>query len=156
MACEYRAVQAANRAARLDAARLDVAGHGRTNHCDRREYRGCTDTGRRAAGNRNRRSRAMSGGPLDLERVASADEPTPRNGARERRADSPATGGGLDAELPEKPLLVIESSGGWPSLDLRDLWAHRDLFYFLVWRDVKVRYKQTALGVAWAVLQPLL
>src|SRR6188474_2251018 len=36
-----------------------------------------------------------------------------------------------------------------------DLWRYRELFYFLVWRDLKVRYKQTALGVAWAVLQPL-
>lgn len=41
-------------------------------------------------------------------------------------------------------------------IDLRDLWSYRDLFYFLVWRDVKVRYKQTAIGVAWAVLQPVL
>ena len=39
---------------------------------------------------------------------------------------------------------------------LRELWHYRELFYFLAWRDVKVRYKQTALGVAWAVLQPLL
>ncbi len=38
----------------------------------------------------------------------------------------------------------------------RELWAYRELFYFLMWRDVKVRYKQTALGAAWAVLQPLL
>jgi lipopolysaccharide transport system permease protein len=38
---------------------------------------------------------------------------------------------------------------------MRDLWAHRELLYFLTWRDIKVRYKQTALGVAWAVLQPL-
>jgi lipopolysaccharide transport system permease protein len=41
-------------------------------------------------------------------------------------------------------------------LEIRDLWAHRDLFYFLVWRDVKVRYKQTVLGAAWAILQPFL
>jgi lipopolysaccharide transport system permease protein len=41
-------------------------------------------------------------------------------------------------------------------LELRDLWAHRDLFYILAWRDIKVRYKQTVLGAAWAILQPLL
>jgi lipopolysaccharide transport system permease protein len=39
---------------------------------------------------------------------------------------------------------------------LREIWAHRELLYFLVWRDLKVRYKQTVLGVAWAVLQPLI
>jgi lipopolysaccharide transport system permease protein len=43
----------------------------------------------------------------------------------------------------------------WPELHLGDLWDYRELVYFLVWRDLKVRYKQTALGVAWAVLQPL-
>ena len=54
----------------------------------------------------------------------------------------------------EKPLLVIRPSGGWPSLNLQELWEYRDLFYFLVWRDIKVRYKQTALGAAWAIIQP--
>ncbi|MDQ3821235.1 MAG: ABC transporter permease, partial [Acidobacteriota bacterium] len=41
------------------------------------------------------------------------------------------------------------------SLDLQEVWAYRDLFYFLTWRDVKVRYKQTLLGVAWAIIQPI-
>lgn len=45
---------------------------------------------------------------------------------------------------------------GWRSLELRDLWLYRELFFFLAWRDIKVRYKQTILGVAWAILQPLL
>ena len=58
--------------------------------------------------------------------------------------------------LPERPILILERPGKWLSLDLRDLWAHRDLFLFMVGRDVKIRYKQTALGVAWAVLQPVL
>ena len=53
-------------------------------------------------------------------------------------------------------LLVIEPSRGWVSLRLKELWEFRELAYFLVWRDVKVRYKQTALGAIWAVLQPLL
>jgi lipopolysaccharide transport system permease protein len=48
----------------------------------------------------------------------------------------------------------IVPSRGWISLKLRDLWEYRELLYFLVWRDVKVRYKQTALGAAWAVIQP--
>lgn len=58
--------------------------------------------------------------------------------------------------LPDKPLVTIEPGKSWVSLNLRDLWRYRELLYFLTWRDVKVRYKQTALGVAWAVLQPLL
>jgi lipopolysaccharide transport system permease protein len=54
------------------------------------------------------------------------------------------------------PVIEIEPSVGWLSLHLRELWTYRDLLYFLIWRDVKVRYKQTVIGAAWAVLQPLL
>jgi lipopolysaccharide transport system permease protein len=54
------------------------------------------------------------------------------------------------------PVVVIEPSSGWRALDLRELWRFRELVYFLALRDVKVRYKQTALGVAWVLLQPLL
>ncbi|MBY0525323.1 MAG: ABC transporter permease [Gemmataceae bacterium] len=57
--------------------------------------------------------------------------------------------------LPEHPVCVLQPSRGWVALNLRDLWAYRELLYFLIWRDVKVRYKQTVLGVAWAVIQPL-
>lgn len=53
------------------------------------------------------------------------------------------------------PHLRVSPTYGWASLHLRDLWDYRELLYFLVWRDVKVRYKQTVLGVAWVVLQPL-
>jgi lipopolysaccharide transport system permease protein len=60
-----------------------------------------------------------------------------------------------ETAAPEQPLVVIEPSRSWLALDLASLWAYRELLYFLTWRDVKVRYKQTALGVAWAVLQPL-
>lgn len=49
----------------------------------------------------------------------------------------------------------IRPSHGWTALDPRTIWAHRELLYFLIWRDLKVRYAQTALGAAWAVLQPL-
>jgi lipopolysaccharide transport system permease protein len=52
------------------------------------------------------------------------------------------------------PVTRIRPSRGWISLNLRDLWAYRELLYFLAWRDVKVRYKQTVLGAAWAILQP--
>jgi len=48
----------------------------------------------------------------------------------------------------------VAPSRGWAALRLRDLWAYRELVYFLTWRDVKVRYKQTVLGAAWAILQP--
>jgi lipopolysaccharide transport system permease protein len=54
------------------------------------------------------------------------------------------------------PVLIIQPARGWISLQLRDLWHYRELLYFLVWRDIKVRYKQTALGVAWIILQPTL
>jgi lipopolysaccharide transport system permease protein len=57
--------------------------------------------------------------------------------------------------LPESPLVRIRPSRGWAALNLNDLWAYRELLYFLVWRDVKVRYKQTLLGAAWAIIQPL-
>jgi lipopolysaccharide transport system permease protein len=51
--------------------------------------------------------------------------------------------------------LLIKPSAGWRAIDWREIWLFRELFFFLVWRDVKIRYRQTALGVAWAVLQPL-
>src|SRR5579862_2723761 len=53
-------------------------------------------------------------------------------------------------------VLWIEPLKGWTSLKLKELWEYRELLYFLVWRDVKVRYKQTVLGALWAVLQPAL
>ena len=53
-------------------------------------------------------------------------------------------------------LTVIKPSRGWAWIDLRELWRYRELVYFLVWRDVKVRYKQTLLGAAWAILKPFL
>lgn len=52
--------------------------------------------------------------------------------------------------------ILIEPSQGWFDLNLRAVWQYRELLYFLVWRDVKVRYKQTVLGIAWVVLQPLI
>src|SRR5712664_1931548 len=51
-------------------------------------------------------------------------------------------------------VLIMEPSRGWVPLRLRDLWEYRELLHFLVWRDIKVRYKQTALGAAWAIIQP--
>src|SRR2546422_722914 len=56
----------------------------------------------------------------------------------------------------ELPTTIILPSRGWVALRLGELWHYRELLFFLTWRDVKVRYKQTALGAAWAILQPLL
>ncbi|HLX62139.1 MAG TPA: ABC transporter permease [Planctomycetota bacterium] len=53
-----------------------------------------------------------------------------------------------------REVLVIQPSRGWVSLRLREVWAYRELLYFLAWRDIKVRYTQTVLGAAWAVIQP--
>jgi len=50
---------------------------------------------------------------------------------------------------------IIEARTGWQAVDFKELWEYRDLFYFLVWRDVKVLYAQTILGFTWAILQPL-
>jgi len=55
-----------------------------------------------------------------------------------------------------EPVLVIEPSRVWFHLDLAALWQYRELLYFLVWRDLKVRYRQTAIGATWAILQPLM
>lgn len=54
------------------------------------------------------------------------------------------------------PIVVIRPLRGWVPINLREIWAYRELLYFLTWRDVKVRYKQTVLGFAWAILQPFL
>lgn|SRR5574341_667366 len=78
---------------------------------------------------------------------------TPQSAAREIQHVNPNIS---TASLPEQPLVVIEPNKAWASLDLKDLWAFRELLYFLTWRDVKVRYKQAGLGVAWAIIQPLL
>lgn len=56
---------------------------------------------------------------------------------------------------PDVPVTRIAPSQGRASLDVKELWAYRDLIYFFVWRDIKVRYKQTLLGASWAVLQPV-
>ncbi len=54
------------------------------------------------------------------------------------------------------PLIILQPSKGWLSINFKELWLYRELIYFLTWRDIKVRYKQAILGVAWAIIQPLL
>lgn len=79
-----------------------------------------------------------------------------------RVSRQPESGGELSesadqqVSLPSEPLIKIRASKRWTPLDLREIWAHRELLYFLVWRDLKVRYKQTLLGVSWVILQPIL
>lgn len=81
--------------------------------------------------------------------IASAIEPLPQeeSDSKERQASH--------YPVPDKPLVVIEQGGRWTPFNIRDLWTYREVLYFLVWRDVKVRYKQAALGAAWAIIQPL-
>jgi lipopolysaccharide transport system permease protein len=59
------------------------------------------------------------------------------------------------ARAGDSHVVVLKPVGGWPRLELAELWHYRELVYILAWRDVKVRYKQAALGIAWTVLQPL-
>jgi lipopolysaccharide transport system permease protein len=69
-------------------------------------------------------------------------------------SDVPAESRAAAAARDAGRVLVLRPSTGWAPLRLRDLWDYRELLYFLTWRDIKVRYKQTALGAAWAVIQP--
>jgi homopolymeric O-antigen transport system permease protein len=62
---------------------------------------------------------------------------------------------GFEADFMTEPLVKIRPAAAWAPLNLKQVWAYRELLYFLMWRDVKVRYKQTVLGAAWAVIQPL-
>ena len=71
--------------------------------------------------------------------MAAADELTPAGAAAD----------------PGERATVIRRSRGWSAPDVRELWEYRELLYFLVWRDVKIRYKQTAIGAAWVLVQPL-
>ena len=60
----------------------------------------------------------------------------------------------INESMIHAPVIRIEPSRGWISLKLHELWEYRELLYFLAWRDIKIRYKQTVLGAAWAIIQP--
>jgi lipopolysaccharide transport system permease protein len=60
------------------------------------------------------------------------------------------------SSLPEVPVITIKPSKSWVAIDLHDLWAYRELLYLLTWRELKARYKQTVMGVAWVIMQPLM
>jgi lipopolysaccharide transport system permease protein len=72
---------------------------------------------------------------------------TPRSGV-------PGRGSAGTSAAVDRPLVVIKPGKGWAPLDLHSVWEYRELLYFLVWRDIKVRYKQTVLGASWAIIQP--
>jgi lipopolysaccharide transport system permease protein len=112
----------------------------------------------------------MNGLTVDLERLTGiptlpnpeTTEPRAASSVAEKptipvRDQSPAPENSSVAESGSNPVPVvrIRPSGGWRAIHLTELWRYRELLYFLTLRDVKLRYKQTALGVAWAVLQPL-
>lgn len=59
------------------------------------------------------------------------------------------------SKKPSSDITIIEARSGWQLIDWHELWRYRDLFYFLVWRDIKTRYAQSILGVGWAVIQPV-
>ena len=59
-----------------------------------------------------------------------------------------------DKEFSEN-LIIIKPQKGWANIGFKELWAYRELVYFFVWRDIKVRYKQTLVGALWAIFQPL-
>lgn len=88
--------------------------------------------------------------------ISSTDSDTALKSTTQTTREAPLENPHLSSDgLPQEPLVIIEPNKTWSALDLRDLWAFRELLYFLTWRDVKVRYKQTELGVAWAIIQPL-
>ena len=80
-----------------------------------------------------------------------------RTDAQRQVMSVPATGvpGDRQPVSIRRPTVVIEPTSGWSALNLRELWTYRDLLFILAGRDVKLRYKQTGLGVTWVILQPL-
>src|SRR6266511_5352631 len=88
-----------------------------------------------------------------MEAIVSNEPETLTEDKPHRALEAAAFNREAEAEL---LVTVIERRPGWRFIDLGELWRYRELLYFLVWRDIKVRYKQTVLGVAWAILQPLM
>lgn len=89
--------------------------------------------------------------------LTTSESGTAVEAATTTQAVTPTTNNSLppSSSFLDKPPVIVEPTKSWVALNLRDLWAYRELLYFLTWRDVKVRYKQTLLGASWALLQPL-
>lgn len=79
---------------------------------------------------------------MSIAELTTETEPPPTAGAPADRSDGPVT--------------VIEPRPGWQAINFAELWQYRELVFFLTWRDIKVRYKQTVMGAAWAIIQPLM
>ncbi len=75
---------------------------------------------------------------------------------RSENISNPSPSYFLSSRLPDKPLIRIRPAKRWRRFEFSELWEHHELFYFLVWRDLKTRYRQTVLGAGWVILQPLL
>lgn len=76
-------------------------------------------------------------------------------GLGSQRTEVPANPPMPNLEGHDRPEIVIQPQSGWIAIDWKEMWAYRELLFFLIWRDVSVRYKQTVLGGLWAILQPL-
>ena len=87
--------------------------------------------------------------------ISSIDKAGALNSTTTSAAVEPVPASQSSDNLPEKPIVTIEPTSSWQALKLRNVWNYRELFYFLIWRDVKVRYKQTLLGVLWVLIQPV-
>ena len=74
----------------------------------------------------------------------------------EKPSSSPSESTSTDADSTVSLRTVIEARPGWQAVNLKELWQYRELVFFLTWRDIKVRYKQTVMGAAWAIIQPLM
>ena len=85
-----------------------------------------------------------------------ADNASDQLAAAEVTAPATVAGTTRQHEAERRPTVTIEPTSGWSALNLRELWTYRDLLMILAGRDVKLRYKQTGLGIAWVVLQPLI
>jgi lipopolysaccharide transport system permease protein len=79
----------------------------------------------------------------------------PQMKAAAQQADSPMNAASQDTQFAALPTVTVRGADSPWTVQWRELWQHRELLYFLIWRDIKVRYKQTVIGVAWAVLQPV-
>jgi lipopolysaccharide transport system permease protein len=98
---------------------------------------------------------SVSGPKSQISNLESAAEPISNpQSALDPIAPSPLPLVSPSPSRPVAPSLLIKPSTGWVSLKLGEIWEYRELLYFLTWRDIKVRYKQTALGAAWAIIQP--
>ncbi|TAN57825.1 ABC transporter permease, partial [Patescibacteria group bacterium] len=62
----------------------------------------------------------------------------------------------MNMRTAQSSITIIKPRSGWISINFQELWKYRELFYIFTWRDIKVRYKQTVIGIAWAILQPFL